>query len=97
LPATDATVIETVGEGRWITFGDQVFMGGLATPEQQQNTQQSRTPPHRTLPRRFSADRESLEGDSLVGCERKIKDRSLRQLLQEKCIPTVGAPQAAIF
>lgn len=44
LPATAATVVVAIGEGGWITPGDQVFVGGFAATEQHQYTQYYRAP-----------------------------------------------------
>src|SRR3990167_4845431 len=55
LPATAATVIETIGERRWITLGDQILVGRLATRDQHQQSQHTCATPHLRLPCRWTA------------------------------------------
>src|SRR3989344_1815784 len=46
LSTTAAPIIEPVGECRWITLGDQIFVGCLATSDQHQQTQHTCATPH---------------------------------------------------
>src|SRR5471030_64249 len=72
LTATDATVIEAIGECRRVTLGDQLFMSRLATRAQQQHPKHTYTTPHFRLPAFRRPIQRSLEVDSSDVCERAV-------------------------